>query len=70
MAGFFFFRLVVLLAVTLFCSQSLLADTPVSGRTYSYDANGRLVQVVVSNGSTTTTVTYTYDQAGNLISIQ
>jgi uncharacterized protein RhaS with RHS repeats len=47
-----------------------MADTPVSGRTYSYDANGRLVQVVVSNGSTTTTVTYTYDQAGNLISIQ
>jgi hypothetical protein len=71
MDGFFFFWLMFLLAVVmLFCSQSLLTDTPVSGRTYSYAANGRLMQVVVSNGSATTIVTYSYDQAGNLIGIK
>jgi YD repeat-containing protein len=50
-------------------SQNLMAGTPDSGRTYTYDADGRLVKVVISNGDTTTTVAYTYDQAGNLVGV-
>lgn len=36
------------------------------GDTYSYDTHGRLVSVTYSNGST---VTYTYDAAGNRITV-
>jgi YD repeat-containing protein len=64
------FRLLRPLVLLLLCSQSLLADTPVAGRTYVYDADGRLIQEVISDGSKTVTVTYTYDQAGNLLEVK
>ena len=32
---------------------------------YSYDAGGRLISVTYSVGSGMTTITYTYDNAGN-----
>lgn len=32
---------------------------------YSYDTLGRLIAAVYNNGSTTTTITYSYDAAGN-----
>jgi YD repeat-containing protein len=47
-----------------------MADTSVPRRTYTYDANGRLIQEIISNGSTTVTITYTYDQAGNLLGVK
>ncbi len=36
---------------------------------YSYDALGRLAQVVYSNGTTITTISYSYDAAGNRTSV-
>lgn len=36
---------------------------------YTYDPLGRLATLVYSNGVTTTTVTYTYDAAGNRTSV-
>ncbi|PNG53114.1 MULTISPECIES: RHS repeat domain-containing protein [unclassified Variovorax] len=36
---------------------------------YVYDALGRLASAVYSNGSTTTTITYSYDAAGNRTSV-
>jgi hypothetical protein len=65
----FIFRLALILAVALTSSQSSMADTPTAGNTYTYDADGRLIQVTVSNGSSTMTIIYTYDQAGNLIEV-
>jgi len=37
--------------------------------TYTYDALGRLVSVVYTDGSKTTTVTYNYDASGNRSSV-
>lgn len=36
---------------------------------YSYDALGRLAQVVYNNGTATTTINYSYDAAGNRTSV-
>ncbi|AQQ37259.1 hypothetical protein A8E95_12180 [Burkholderia cenocepacia] len=36
---------------------------------YTYDALGRLVKAVYSDGAKTTTVTYNYDAAGNRTSV-
>ncbi len=39
------------------------------GVNYTYDALGRLATVVYDNGTTTTTITYSYDAAGNRTSV-
>ena len=36
---------------------------------FTYDALGRLASTVYSNGSSTTTITYSYDPGGNRISV-
>ncbi|HWT18648.1 MAG TPA: RHS repeat domain-containing protein [Variovorax sp.] len=36
---------------------------------YSYDALGRLAQVIYNNGTATTTINYSYDAAGNRTSV-
>lgn len=36
---------------------------------YTYDALGRLTKVAYSGGGQTTTITYSYDAAGNRISV-
>lgn len=36
---------------------------------YSYDALGRLAQVIYNNGTATTTISYSYDAAGNRTSV-
>ena len=36
---------------------------------YGYDALGRLASAVYSNGSSTATVTYSFDAAGNRTSV-
>lgn len=36
---------------------------------YSYDTLGRVSAVIYNNGSSTTTITYTYDAAGNRTSV-
>ena len=48
-------------------STSASFATPGSSNSYSYDALGRLVKVVLNDGGTNgaTTITYTYDAAGN-----
>ena len=40
-----------------------------ASRIYSYDALGRLASAVYSDGSITTTITYSYDAAGNRTSV-
>ena len=36
---------------------------------YTYDALGRLATVIYNNGTTTTTINYSYDAAGNRTSV-
>ncbi|MBT2336214.1 hypothetical protein J7E49_20150 [Variovorax paradoxus] len=36
---------------------------------YTYDALGRLAAVIYNNGTSTTTITYSYDAAGNRTSV-
>lgn len=36
---------------------------------YSYDALGRLAQIIYNNGTATTTISYSYDAAGNRTSV-
>ncbi len=36
---------------------------------YTYDGQGRLTTAAYNNGTTTTTVTYSYDAAGNRTSV-
>ncbi|HJS03882.1 MAG TPA: RHS repeat domain-containing protein [Variovorax sp.] len=36
---------------------------------YTYDALGRLASTVYSNGTSTTTITYSFDAAGNRTSV-
>jgi YD repeat-containing protein len=46
--------------------SSAHAITQGSSNTYKYDALGRLIEVIINNGgSNVTTITYTYDAAGN-----
>jgi hypothetical protein len=45
-----------------------VAATP-PGSSYTYDSEGRLVQAVISDGTTTLQIIYTYDQAGNLTNV-
>lgn len=40
-----------------------------SDANYTYDALGRLTKIAYSDGAKTTTVTYTYDTAGNRTSV-
>jgi YD repeat-containing protein len=49
-----------------FIGQSFAAAP---GRTYLYDDEGRLIQVVISDGTKTVTIQYIYDAAGNLIQV-
>lgn len=39
------------------------------GRIYVYDADGRLIQTTVTDGTVPYTIFYAYDSAGNLISV-
>ncbi|MCY1223422.1 hypothetical protein D9M69_619110 [compost metagenome] len=36
---------------------------------YTYDVLGRLAKVIYNNGTTTTTISYSYDAAGNRTSV-
>jgi YD repeat-containing protein len=56
----------VLGAAIFIVSFSLLTTGSASAETYSYDAMGRVVQVVTDDGHT---ITYTYDAAGNRTSV-
>ncbi|MGA7812998.1 RHS repeat domain-containing protein [Caballeronia sp.] len=40
-----------------------------SNANYTYDALGRLTKIAYSDGVKTTTVTYSYDTAGNRVSV-
>jgi YD repeat-containing protein len=59
-----------LLRIGLLVSASVLALTGfaaiASAETYSYDAQGRVVQVVTDDGHT---ITYAYDAAGNRVTV-
>lgn len=63
----------VLHAVGLMASVALLTLSTVtfaaSNANYTYDALGRLTKVAYSDGVKTTTVTYSYDTAGNRTSV-
>lgn len=50
-----------LLAMLLLCSASGHAGSVA----YTYDSLGRVIRVVYTVGATTTTITYSYDAAGN-----
>lgn len=48
----------------------LMSGAAVAGTsTYTYDSLGRLTRVVYNNGTTTTTINYSYDAAGNRTSV-
>jgi YD repeat-containing protein len=49
------------------CAAALAAHA--GSVSFSYDALGRLASTVYSNGSSTTTITYSYDPAGNRTSV-
>ena len=42
---------------------------PETNTTYTYDALGRLISAVYTDGVATKTVTYSYDAAGNRVSV-
>jgi YD repeat-containing protein len=54
------------LAVCL-CAAALAAHA--GSVSFTYDALGRLASTVYSNGSSTTTITYSYDPGGNRTSV-
>lgn len=60
-------------AVWLTTVLSLMLMTPIpvlaGAANYSYDPLGRITQVVYTDGSTTTTITYQYDASGNRTSV-
>jgi YD repeat-containing protein len=65
----FAFQLLAMMTLSL---SSLPAPTQASngpGTTYLYDAEGRVIQATISNGTQSVTIFYTYDQAGNLVSV-
>ena len=49
------------------CTAALAAHA--GSVSYTYDALGRLASTVYSNGSSTTTITYSYDPGGNRTSV-
>ena len=52
------------------CAATLAGHPAHAGSvSYSYDALGRLASTACSNGSSTTTITYSYDPGGNRISV-
>lgn len=60
------------LAIMTLSLSSLTLPTQASngpGATYVYDAEGRVIQATISNGTQSVTIYYTYDQAGNLVSV-
>lgn len=52
--------------VLLFTSAAAYCETSAS---YTYDALGRIVSIVYTDGVKTTTVTYSYDASGNRASM-
>jgi hypothetical protein len=60
------FLLAVILAT--YGQISSFAATP-PGTTYVYDAEGRVIQATISDGGQSKTIYYTYDAAGNLVSV-
>ena len=66
----FFFRHRSVLRVLVVSAFMLFGQQTFAGSVnYTYDTLGRLATLVYSNGVTTTTVTYTYDAAGNRTSV-
>ncbi|WP_213766672.1 RHS repeat domain-containing protein [Caballeronia sp. dw_19] len=63
----------ILQTAGLVVSVALLALSTVafaaSNANYTYDALGRLTKIAYSDGVKTTTVTYSYDTAGNRTSV-
>lgn len=57
--------------LTTIFSLTLMASIPVlaGAANYTYDPLGRITQVVYTDGSTTTTITYQYDASGNRTSV-
>ena len=52
------------------CTAALAAYPAHAGSvSYSYDALGRLASAIYSDGSSTTTITYSYDPGGNRTSV-
>ena len=56
-------------AVLVALSMHVAQDAYAGSVSYAYDALGRLATVVYNNGTTTTTITYSYDAAGNRTSV-
>jgi YD repeat-containing protein len=50
----------------LFLSAVITVSGYAATTTHSYDKLNRLVQTVIKDGSKTTTITYSYDAAGNM----
>ena len=42
----------------------------IAGTTYTYDAEGKLVQATISDGSQSVQIYYGYDKAGNIVSVR
>jgi uncharacterized protein RhaS with RHS repeats len=57
------------LAVFLFGIALAAPPAHAGSVSYTYDALGRLASTVYSNGSSTTTITYSYDPGGNRTSV-
>ena len=52
------------------CAATLAGLPAYAGSvSFTYDALGRLASTVYSNGSSTTTITYSYDPGGNRTSV-
>ncbi|VTU40526.1 YD repeat (two copies) [Variovorax sp. PBS-H4] len=52
------------------CAAALAGVPAQAGSvSYTYDALGRLASTVYSDGTSTTTITYSYDAAGNRTSV-
>ncbi|MFM0090879.1 RHS repeat protein [Paraburkholderia sediminicola] len=57
------------LAASIVLLTSSAAVFSASDANYTYDALGRLAKVAYSDGGQTTTITYSYDAAGNRTSV-
>jgi YD repeat-containing protein len=51
------------------CAALLAAAAHAGSVSHTYDALGRVATVVYNNGTTTTTIKYSYDAAGNRTSV-